>query len=70
MEAFCEQCSSLISATYKTSCKNGEGIDEMFKDISTTLVESNRSRIDLQTLDSHGFKIQPPQEGNDPSCIC
>ncbi|XP_061386364.1 ras-related protein Rab-14 [Musca vetustissima] len=58
VEAFCEQCHSLISATYKTSCKTGEGIEEMFQDISRILVESNRSKMDLQaSMEQHGFQI-------------
>lgn len=70
MESFCEQCHSLISATYKTSCKTGEGLEEMFQDIANSLVESNRSRLELQALDSHGFKIEPPEEFGEPSCLC
>ncbi|XP_059616669.1 ras-related protein Rab-30 [Phlebotomus argentipes] len=70
MEAFCEQCHSLISATYKTSCKTGDGVEEMFKDIATHLVTLNRSRFELQALEQHGFKIEPAEEGRDPSCIC
>jgi Ras-related protein Rab-6A len=70
MESFCEQCQSLISATYKTSCKTGAGIDEMFQEISTLLVDSNRSRLELQALESHGFKIEPGEETGDPTCMC
>ncbi|XP_055917713.1 ras-related protein Rab-6B [Eupeodes corollae] len=72
MEAFCEQCHSLISATYKTSCKTGEGIEEMFRDISNILVDANRSKIELQALEHHGFKIDHPDEPpeDDGNCIC
>lgn len=70
MESFCEQCHSLISATYKTSCKTGEGLEDMFQDIANSLVESNRSRLELQALDTHGFKIEPPEEAGEPSCLC
>ncbi|KAF2343995.1 Small GTPase superfamily, partial [Trinorchestia longiramus] len=28
METFSEQCHNLISGTYKTSCKTGEGVEE------------------------------------------
>lgn len=71
MEAFCEQCHSLISSTYKTSCKTGEGVEEMFRDIATHLVTLNRSRFELQALEQHGFKIEAAEEeGRDPSCIC
>ncbi|XP_073826843.1 RAS oncogene family member RabX6 [Musca autumnalis] len=80
VEAFCEQCHSLISATYKTSCKTGEGIEEMFQDISRILVESNRSKMDLQaSMEQHGFQIVAGQvelvnaadESDEASnCVC
>lgn len=72
MEAFCEQCHSLISATYKTSCKTGEGVEEMFRDISNILVDANRSKMELQALEQHGFKIDHPDEPpeDDGNCIC
>lgn len=71
MEAFCEQCHSLISATYKTSCRTGAGVEEMFEDIAKVLVESNRSRMELQALEQHGFKIDGSEEEPvDPTCIC
>lgn len=71
MDAFCEQCHSLISGTFKTSCRTGEGVDAMFEEIAKTLVDNNRSRMELQALEQHGFKIQPaaadePTDG----CIC
>lgn len=69
MQNFCEQCHGLISATFKTSCKNNEGVKEMFEEIAKTLVESNRARLELQTLEAHGFKIHPPEE-NVESCAC
>lgn len=70
MEDFCEQCQTLISATFKTSCKTGEGIEEMFQQIANTLVDSNRSRIELQSLDQSGFKVQAPEDGDQDSCAC
>lgn len=70
MENFCEQCHNLISATYKTSCKTGEGVDEMFADIAQHLVQSNRSRMELQSVDKESFKISPPEEMGEPSCLC
>ena len=42
MEAFCEQCHNLVSGIYKTSCKTGEGVEEMFRDIAMQLGDSNR----------------------------
>lgn len=74
MDVFCEQCQDLISATYKVSCKTGEGLDEMFRDVAGILVEANRSRIELKALEhQHGFKVQPPAEmvpDDQDKCIC
>lgn len=42
MEAFCEQCHNLVSGVYKTSCKSGEGVEDMFRDIAKQLAETNR----------------------------
>ncbi|KRT84445.1 ADP ribosylation factor, partial [Oryctes borbonicus] len=52
IDAFCEQCHNLISKTYKTSCKTGEGLEEMFADIATQLVQSNRSKLELQSMEA------------------
>nr|XP_016934585.1 ras-like GTP-binding protein YPT1 [Drosophila suzukii] len=57
VEAFCEQCHSLISATYKTSCRNGAGVEEMFRDISRQLVLANRSKMELQALEHKSFQV-------------
>lgn len=74
MEAFCEQCHSLISATYKTSCRNGEGIEEMFQDISRQLAEANRSKMELQALERQSFQIDKATEADineeASSCSC
>ncbi|KAF4527628.1 hypothetical protein B566_EDAN016359 [Ephemera danica] len=71
MESFCEQCHNLISATYQTSCKTGSGVDEMFADIAQHLVQSNRSRLELQAMDTESFKITTTVEDpTDPSCLC
>lgn len=70
MEAFCEQCHNLISGIYKTSCKTGEGVEEMFQDISRQLVEANRSRMELQTMDRDSFKVMPQLDEAEPSCLC
>lgn len=67
---FSEQCHNLISATYKTSCKTGQGVEEMFADIAHHLVESNRSRLELQAMDKESFKITPPDEATEPTCLC
>ncbi|XP_055376380.1 ras-related protein Rab-1B [Condylostylus longicornis] len=68
---FTEQCQSMISSIYKTSCKTGEGIEEMFQDIASILIESNRSKLDLQALEEQSFKIDSLGEDvKDPTCIC
>ncbi|XP_014292649.1 ras-related protein Rab-30 [Halyomorpha halys] len=70
MDNFCEQCHNLISVTYKTSCKTGEGVDEMFADIAQHLITSNRSRLELQALEELSFKVTPQDEPGDPACLC
>lgn len=57
MEAFCEQCHNLVSGIYKTSCKTGEGVEEMFMDIAKQLAHSNRSRMELQTIEENSFHV-------------
>ena len=42
MEGFCEQCRNLVSGVYKTSCKTGEGVEDMFRDIAKQLTSSNK----------------------------
>eukprot|EP00095_Tigriopus_kingsejongensis_P009842 maker-scaffold21_size687808-snap-gene-5.37 protein:Tk09842 transcript:maker-scaffold21_size687808-snap-gene-5.37-mRNA-1 annotation:"ras-related protein rab-30" len=75
MEVFSEQCHNLMSGMYKTSCKTGDGVSEMFQDIATQLAESNRSKIELQTLDeARSFRIDQAlevREGDGASdCNC
>lgn len=70
MFCYSEQCHNLISSIYKTSCKTGKGLEEMFSDIASQLVESNRSRIELQALDHNSFKISQPEPLEEPSCSC
>merc|ERR1719365_516464 len=59
MEAFCEQCHNLVSGIYKTSCKTGEGVHEMFQDIARQLTEVNRSRMELQSIEERSFQVNP-----------
>ncbi|KAH8302969.1 hypothetical protein KR044_012474 [Drosophila immigrans] len=74
IQAFCEQCHSLISATYKTSCRSGAGIEEMFQDIARQLVTANRSKMELQALEQQSFQIDKALEAelNEEagSCSC
>ncbi|XP_031617094.1 ras-related protein Rab-18A [Contarinia nasturtii] len=69
IEDFIEQCQNLISGTYKISCKTGEGIHEMFQEIANILTQSNRSRLELQSLEHHGFKVDQPETNTD-KCKC
>ncbi|KAL1124483.1 hypothetical protein AAG570_001109 [Ranatra chinensis] len=71
MENFCEQCHNLISATFRTSCKSGEGVEQMFAEIARHLVNANRSRMELQTVDKNSFKVTPPEDPTEePACLC
>ncbi|KAH8386334.1 hypothetical protein KR200_007142 [Drosophila serrata] len=75
VEAFCEQCHSLISATYKTSCRSGAGVEEMFRDISRQLVHANRSKMELQALEQKSFQVDTASdavmnEEDSSSCGC
>jgi len=47
MEGFCEQCRNLVSGVYKTSCKTGEGVEDMFRDIAKQLTSSNKYVVNL-----------------------
>lgn len=69
--SYSEQCHSLISATYKTSCKTGEGIEDMFLDVAHHLIESNQSRFQLQNFKRGSIKIHKfNEETNAESCSC
>ena len=46
-----------FSGIYKTSCKTGEGVEEMFRDIAKQLAHSNRSRMELQTIEETSFHV-------------
>ncbi|XP_017015049.2 ras-related protein Rab-14 [Drosophila takahashii] len=69
VEAFCEQCHSLISATYKTSCRSGAGVEEMFRDISRQLVQANRSKMELQALEHKSFQVDTAGGGGGSGAI-
>lgn len=64
---------------YKTSCKTGEGVEEMFTDIARQLAISNRSRKELQAMEETSFQVAGPgaglgreisSEGAGESCSC
>ncbi|XP_068210819.1 uncharacterized protein RabX6 isoform X1 [Palaemon carinicauda] len=65
-----EQCHNLISGIYKTSCKTGAGVEEMFADIARQLSDSNRSRKELESMNKDSFKVTPPEGEPEDSCLC
>lgn len=68
IETFCEQCHNMISGVYKTSCKTGEGVQEMFEDIARQLVISARIQ-DFEDVQRESFKVTADDDVND-SCGC
>jgi hypothetical protein len=44
----------------------------MFQEIAQHLVQANRSRMELQTVDTESFKISPTEAdlSEDPPCLC
>lgn len=71
IEAFCEQCHNMVSGVYRTSCKSGEGVDEMFEDIARNLVHGVRVRDLDEALYRDAFKVT--REGGtveDDVCMC
>lgn len=65
MEGFSEQCRNLVSGIYKTSCKTGEGVSEMFRDISKQLSESNKSRMELKAMEEASFHVDTAIEARE-----
>jgi len=71
MESFCEQCSPLVSGIYQTSCKTGEGVEDMFTDISHQLIETNRSKLELERLtEDSAFVIHTEEIESENGCSC
>lgn len=74
MEAFCEQCHNLVSGIFKVSCKTGEGVEEMFNEIANQLTQTNRSRMELQTMEEAGprssFRVDQSEEAIDVDRGC
>lgn len=69
MEGFSEQCRNLVSGIYKTSCKTGEGVPEMFRDIARQLADSNKSRMELKAMEEASFRVDTAVEAVEPgSC--
>ena len=71
-QIYSEQCQTLVAATFKSSCKTGEGVDEMFSYIAMQLVESNRSKFELEKLtENNGVQITHFEESDDLNkCSC
>ena len=59
----------MVTGTFKTSCKTGEGVQEMFAEISRQVAVSSRSRKELERLDDRSFRVEAPQTP-DESCSC
>jgi small GTP-binding protein len=72
IEAFCEETSDCIAGYFKTSCKTGEGLEEMFTTIASSLSTHVKSRHDLLHLDETSFQVtQPPEESSlQDDCLC
>lgn len=68
IDVFCEQCHNLISGVYRTSCKTGQGIEEMFTDIARQLVLSCRVK-DHDEVVKDSFKVTQQEEPQE-SCSC
>ncbi|CAL8069980.1 unnamed protein product [Orchesella dallaii] len=75
MEQFCEQ-TSVITNMYVTSCKTGEGVNEMFEDISKQIRNASRARYELAKhsvlQDELPFQLTDDDEGETQSqgCAC
>ena len=65
-----EQFHNVVSAVYRTSCKTGEGVPEMFADIAKHLVTQNRARMELDALEQDAFHLQPQEENSPEQCSC
>lgn len=52
---YSEQC-GIVSGIFKTSCKTGEGVSEMFREIAKVISTSSRSRQELFQLEQ-SFKL-------------
>ena len=58
-----------MTGTFKTSCKTGEGVQEMFAEISRQVAVSSRSRKELERLDDRSFRVEAPHTPDEP-CSC
>ncbi|XP_076339362.1 RAS oncogene family member RabX6 isoform X1 [Tachypleus tridentatus] len=68
IDAFCEQCHNLISGVFKTSCKTGEGVEEMFADIARQLVSTSKT-ADIEEVAKDSFRLTSQDEIQE-SCMC
>lgn len=69
IEMFCEQCHNVISGVYKISCKNNQGVEEMFNDIAKTLLNSNLQKLDMQTIDLQ-LQSNNQDDKSRNKCLC
>lgn len=59
----------MVTGVFKTSCRTGEGVYEMFTEIARQVAVSSRSRKELERLDDRSFKVVAPEVEQD-SCSC
>ena len=69
---YSEETSDCIVGYFKTSCKTGEGIEEMFNTVATSLSTQVKSRHDLMHLDEASFQVTPATEeaSVEDDCVC
>ncbi|UYV83183.1 hypothetical protein LAZ67_23000088 [Cordylochernes scorpioides] len=73
IQQFCEQCHTLISGVFRTSCKTGEGVATMFDTIARQLVANFRPANlanDMEELIRDSFKVSEPEDGPQEACFC
>jgi len=69
VDSFCEQC-GIVNGIFRTSCKTGEGVPEMFNEIARVISTSSRSRHELLQLEQSfklttaDYEAEPLEENN------
>jgi len=72
VEAFIEETSDCIAGFFKTSCKTGEGVQDMFNAITSNLSIQVKSKHELLQLEEASFQVtqlpeEPPAQDD---CLC
>jgi Ras-related protein Rab-6A len=67
---FSEQC-GIVNGIFKTSCKTGDGVAQMFDEIARVISTSSRSRHELLQLE-HSFKLNTMESEaqSEDNCMC